>query len=34
MPAETIVVLGCVIVAFAFFAGALLYGDWTCNRRD
>ena len=34
MPAETIIVLACVIAAFAFFAGALLYGDFITSKRD
>jgi hypothetical protein len=34
MPSETIVVLAFVIGAFVFFAGTLLYGDLTCNKKE
>jgi hypothetical protein len=34
MPTETIIVLAFVIAVFALFAGALVYGDLTSNRKD
>lgn len=33
MPAETVVVVAVVLVAFAFFAGMLTYADMTWNRN-
>lgn len=32
MPAQTIFVLSCVGVAFAFFAATLTYADMTWNK--